>query len=211
MDNGMKTRQEIKERAKARLQANRGNCIGVYVLLVIIAAILGGVTAGLGVLVLMPVLSVASAGFFAAVYRGEDRTVNDWFSTMFDHFGSKWLGMFLMALKIFLWSLLLFVPGIIKALAWYMTPYILAEQPGISGSEAMRLSEKMTDGYKMDLFVAELSFLGWALLSAFTFGIVEIVYAGPYRELTFGGIYEELKRNAIENGTLRPEELGGGR
>ena len=62
----------------------------------------------------------------------------------------------------------------------------------------------------MDIFVVGLSFLGWEMLSALTFGLLEVFFAGPYRSITFGGIYEELKRNAIERGTIREEELENG-
>lgn len=80
----MKTRQEIKAIAKQRLAENRGNCIGVYVLFLVACALLGSVTLGLGALVLMPILTVAVSGFFAANFRGEMRTVSDWFKGMFD-------------------------------------------------------------------------------------------------------------------------------
>ena len=129
---------------------------------------------------------------------------------MFDGFARKWLGIILMGLKAFLWSLLLFIPGIVKAVAYSLTPYILAEYPDVSANDATKLSDRMTRGYKMDIFVAALSFLGWELLSAVTFGLLEVVFVGPYREITFGGIYEELKRNALQNGVLREEELESG-
>ena len=206
----MKTRQEIKQIAKERFKENRGNCIGVFVLFVIAASILSGATMGLGALVLMPVLTVAVSGWYLRVYRGENLCVSDWFTGMFDGFGRKWVGMFLMGLKVFLWSLLLVIPGIIKAYAYFLTPYILAEYPNVSAKDATALSDKMTKGYKMDIFVAELSFLGWILLSVLTLGILEIVYVGPYMNLTFGGIYQELKQNALANGTVKPEELEDG-
>ena len=206
----MRTRQEIKEIAKERLQENRGACIGVYALTVVIIAVLSGATAGFGLLVLGPILIVASSGFFAAVFAGEQRTIGDWFNTMFDGFGRKWLGVFLMELFVFLWSLLLIIPGIVKSFAYMMTPYILADCPNVQPRDAMRLSERMTKGYKMDLFVAGLSFLGWELLSVLTLGILEILFVGPYQSLTFGGIYRELKRNAIENGVIREEEFEDG-
>ena len=206
----MKTRQEIKQIAKERLRENRGNCIGVYVLFVIAASVLGGVTMGLAALVLMPVLTVAVSGWYLRVYRGENLSVSDWFTGMFDGFGRKWLGMFWMGLKVFLWSLLFLIPGIIKGFAYFLTPYILAEYPNVAAKDATVLSDKMTKGYKMDIFVAELSFLGWILLSALTFGILQIVHVGPYMNLTFSGIYEELKQNALANGTVKPEELEDG-
>ncbi len=210
MEYSMKTREEIKQTARERLTGSRNSSIAVYLLALIAFGVLSAASLGLASLVLAPVIVVASDGFFAAVYRGEGRTVSDWFSGMFDGFVRKWLGMFLMSLKVFLWSLLLVIPGIVKAMAYSLTPYILAEYPGVSAGDAARLSDKMTYGYKMDIFVAGLSFLGWEMLSALTFGLLEVFFAGPYRSITFGGIYEELKRNAIERGTIREEELENG-
>ena len=206
----MKTRQEIKMIAKERLRQNRGNCIGVYVLFLIAGMALGGLTFGIGALVLVPILTVAMCGWFANVYAGDNLTVSNWFSGMFDNFGQKWLGMFLMGLKVFLWSLLFFIPGIVKGIAYSQTPYILAEYPNVAAGDAAKLSDRMTKGYKMDIFVAYLSFLGWEILSAFTFGILDILFVGPYQSLTFGGIYQELKENAIRNNAISMEELEGG-
>lgn len=209
MDYTMKTRQEIKATAKARFAAHRGPSIGVFVLYTLIVGALSG-TYGAGLIVLGPIFMVAVSGYFAAVYQGEKRTVGEFFQGMFNDFGRKWLGVFLMELKVFLWTLLFIVPGIIKSLAYFMVPYILAEYPNVAPKDAHKLSERMTNGYKGDIFVAELSFIGWSMLSALTFGILEIVFVGPYQSITFGGIYEELKRNALENGTVRIEELEDG-
>ena len=71
----MKTRQEIKEIAKNELRPNRGQCIGVYLLTTIIAAILCSVTAGFGSIILAPVMSVAYCGFFLAVYSYLNYTI----------------------------------------------------------------------------------------------------------------------------------------
>lgn len=205
----MKTRQEIKEIAKNELRPNRGQCIGVYLLTAIIAAILSVITAGFGSIILAPVMSVACSGFFLAVYRGGNATVNQWFSTLFDRFLEKLGGFLWMVLWIMLWSFLFYIPGIIKALSYSMTPYILAECPHVKPKDALRLSMRMTRGYKMDIFVAGLSFFGWQLLSVFTFGLLDLLHVGPYMQITYAGIYEELKKNAIENGVIAAEEFEG--
>ena len=209
MDYTMKTRQEIKATARARFGVHRGPSIGVYVLYSLILGALSGAF-GVGLAVLGPILMVAVCGFFSAVYQGEKRTVGGFFQNMFNDFGRKWLGVFLMELKVFLWTLLFIVPGIIKSLAYFMVPYILAEYPNVAPTDAHRLSERMTNGYKGDIFVAYLSFIGWNLLGALTMGVLQIVFVGPYESITFGGIYEELKRSALENGTVRIEELEDG-
>ena len=71
-----------------------------------------------------------------------------------------------MNVKIFLWSLLLFVPGIIKSYEYRMIPYILSENPGIDTKDAFALSKELMDGNKWAVFVLDLSFFGWAFLAA---------------------------------------------
>lgn len=74
--------------------------------------------------------------------------------------------LFLMNVKIFLWSLLLIVPGIIKSYEYRMIPYILSENPGIDTKDAFALSKELMDGNKWAVFVLDLSFFGWAFLAA---------------------------------------------
>lgn len=74
--------------------------------------------------------------------------------------------MFLMTLKIFLWSLLLIVPGIIKSYEYRMIPYILSENPGMDSKEAFAMSKSLMDGNKWAVFVLDLSFFGWAFLAS---------------------------------------------
>ena len=76
-----------------------------------------------------------------------------------------------MNLKILLWLFLFIVPGFIKAYEYSMIPYLLAENPNITTDEAFSLSKQMTTGQKMDLFVLDLSFLGWIILGLLCFGI----------------------------------------
>ncbi len=105
----------------------------------------------------------------------------------------------------------LLVLAIIKMLAYYMTPYILADCPNVSATNALTLSKRMTKGHKGDIFVMGLSFIGWALLTALTFGILGIFWVGPYSMAAMAGQYDELKRNAIAtvkqalDSTLFPE------
>jgi len=73
--------------------------------------------------------------------------------------------MFRVNLVIFLWSLLFVIPGYVKMYQYQMVPYILIENPGMSGKEAMRISRQMTDGHKGRMFVLDLSFIGWIFLA----------------------------------------------
>lgn len=206
----MKTRPEIKETAKANMKQNWGQSVAVLLVFSVITVVLAYVTAGIGAMLLIPVISIATNGYFVRSYRGFQVTVSDWFSDMFTNFGRRLGGYYWMGLFIYLWSLLFMIPGIVKGIAYSMTPYILADCPNVKARDALKLSMRMTQGYKADIFVTMLSFLGWLILSAFTFGILEIVYVGPYMNTTLAGVYEELKNNAIENGTISQEELNGG-
>ena len=85
------------------------------------------------------------------------------------------------------------IPGIIKAYEYLMVPYIIADDPNIDRRTAFRLSAQMMYGNKLNAFVLSLSFIGWELLSALTFGVLELFYVGPYRELTYAALYEKLK------------------
>lgn len=101
--------------------------------------------------------------------------------------------MFLRQLFVFLWSLLLIIPGIIKAYEYRMIHYILAENPGIDSKEAFAMSKQMMDGNKWDTFVLDLSFMGWVIASVFTCGLLSIFYVNPYIFMTDAELYVALK------------------
>lgn len=94
-----------------------------------------------------------------------------------------------------LWYLLFIIPGIVKSYEYRMVPYIVSENPGISVSDAIDKSREMTDGQKWDIFVLDLSFLGWRLLGALFFGI-GVIFVEPYIQTTFAELYRDL---SVEN------------
>ena len=101
--------------------------------------------------------------------------------------------MFLRQLYIFLWSLLFIIPGIIKAYEYYLVPYIVGDDPDISASEAFRMSKELMRGNKFKVFVLELSFLGWYILSGMTCGLLSVFYVAPYVYLTKAALYRRLR------------------
>lgn len=107
--------------------------------------------------------------------------------------------MFHRELRVFLWSLLLIIPGIIKMYEYYMVPYILSENPDMEYQAALQLSREMMDGNKWKTFVLGLSFILWDILGALTFGIVEILYVQPYRSLTYAALYCQLRNTRVMN------------
>ena len=89
----------------------------------------------------------------------------------------------------FLWSLLLVVPGIIAAYRYSMAVYILLDNPEYSAMECIRQSKQLMDGHKLDLFVLQLSFIGWYILTAIPF---VSIYVTPYTEVTTANFYNAL-------------------
>lgn len=105
---------------------------------------------------------------------------------------------FFRLLYTFLWSLLLWIPGIVKNYEYRMIPYLLAENPNLTKEEAFAMSKRMMDGEKWEVFILDCSFIGFILLSAFTFGLLNLFYVLPYRLLTDAELYAVLK----EKGTV---------
>ena len=100
--------------------------------------------------------------------------------------------MALETLFITLGGLCFIVPGIIVAYGLFEVPYLLNEDPTLSGMAAIRRSWEDMRGHKGELFVLQLSFIGCFLLTALTFGILGIFYVGPYYEIANAGFYHEL-------------------
>ena len=98
----------------------------------------------------------------------------------------------LMCIFIFLWCLLLIVPGIIAAMAYAMTLFILADNPNIGSLEAIRASKKMMMGYKMKYFCLNWRFFWWMLLCLLTLGI-GFFWLMPYMYVTFAKFYDDIK------------------
>ncbi len=92
-----------------------------------------------------------------------------------------------------LWSMLFIIPGIVKSYEYRMIPYLLAENPDMTKEDAFAMSREMMKGQKWRAFVLDLSFIGWALLSVFTCGILSVFYVNPYKAATDAALYEALR------------------
>ena len=108
---------------------------------------------------------------------------------------------------IMLWSLLLVIPGIIKAYSYFMVPYILAENPNISRERAFEISKRATSGEKWRMFLFDLSFFGWYLLGALCFGI-GVLFVVPYYAAAHAELYGALRFKAVRESICGPNEIG---
>lgn len=166
-----------------------------------------GLTIGLAYafFVANPIL-VGKAKFFLSNRKGNCDFVNLFSSFKKGRYINIVKGMAWRYLFTFLWFLLFIIPGIIKSYAYSMTPYILADNPKISYGRALKLSMKMTDGYKGDIFVLQLSFIGWYLLGIICCGI-GVLFVSPYYQAAMAEMYGKLRKNAVVGGFCNPNEL----
>ena len=198
----MPTRAELKQNAKDRMKEQALNPILVtlvYTLVAMAISLLGGI---LGATVLIPfILSLA----FVAVqisyvyycmrvakreqgaYADLAYLIQDW------RFGLKLVVLsFVINLFISLWSLLLFVPGVIKAISYSQAIMIMLENPNMDIMTAIKESQRMMNGHKMEYFILDLSFILWILLVTVTFGIASL-WVSPYMQITMVNYYNTLK------------------
>lgn len=144
-------------------------------------------------LIYYPLAMIGYYNAFKDVLKNDDgKVVSNMFAGTFKTY-PRALGLSLLyMIFVFLWALLLYIPGIIKALAYMMSPYILKDHPELSPNQALNLSIKMMKGHKFDLFCLMLSFLGWSFLAIFTLGI-GYLWLAPYMSTTLAAFYQDVK------------------
>lgn len=109
-------------------------------------------------------------------------------------------------LLIFLWSLLLIVPGIVKSYAYSLTPFLLVEYPEMKITRAVKLSKIITNGHKMDIFTTQLSFLGWFLLEIPTLTLISF-WLNPYYKMTMTNVYHAILKDAVTRNVISEGDL----
>lgn len=190
------TNDELKNHALQQLSTYNkwGESIGVMLVAVIVAAIASCIPLG-GLLISGP-LALGLAGYFLKVSRNGDGILNN----MFDGFQNFWnalLANFLVGLLTVFAMLLLIVPGIIVACGYAQVNRIMHDNPNMSGTDAMKASWELMDGKKMDFFILNFSFIGWAILCIFTLGI-GFLFLGPYVSVTNCKFYDEISGHGDE-------------
>lgn len=228
----MWTRAELKENAKQVLRRTYWSGFLVMIIISFLSAGGSGYEAVVKLgqefnfAVAMPVLGFM--GVFSLAYNiflsnplmvGKNyyflrsREHNPELSNIFSRFGNgNYLNVVCTTLikdiKIFLWTLLLIIPGIIKSYEYYFVSYIIAENPKLSYTRAFEISKDMTDGIKFQIFVLQLSFLGWYLLGAIACG-VGVLFVNPYSEATMAELYMAQRAKVLAEYRATEEELYG--
>ena len=188
----MKSNSEYKTAARKALTGNWG----FAAITALIYSLLTGVTVGFpcaGFFLITLPLTVGFAGTFRILLTdGNTKLVDNLFELSIHDYLHNLATMALRAVYTFLWSLLLIVPGIVKALSYAMVPFLIKDRPELSADETIELSERMMKGHKTDLFFLYLSFIGWAILCLFTFGI-GYFFLTPYVRTSVAAFYEDIK------------------
>ena len=187
----MWTIEELKNKAKQNLTKNYWSIFVV----ILLSAAASSLSIPFGVILLAYPIEVGMKKYILNSINDRHEFEDLWYAFKFNYLNTL-LVQFLRYLFIMLWSFLFLIPGIIKSYEYKMIPYILAEDPNISFEEAKNKSSDMTMGHKMDMFILDLSFIGWILIGSLC--VIGIFFVNPYIEATNAELYLKLKENTPE-------------
>lgn len=198
----MMKRAEIKKLAREKIKGNKWNvlwpflfvCIVSFVVTTLAAKIFDGII-GLIACLVAGVIGVALNGSYFAFLLKFIRTGETGLNGIIACFAKRWIPIivsgFLVGLFTFLWSLLLFIPGIIAALSYSMVGYLVVDTE-LSALEAIAASKRMMNGHKFEYFCSIFSFIGWNMLALPTAFFIYL-WLFPYMAVTFAIYYDQLK------------------
>ena len=197
-------RSELKQNAKMQLKGNWLVAIGIVVVYQLISyvpnllekisesRVLEGVIIPIITVALVGILSIGVCRFFINLANNSNSQFSDlWYG--FKNILNAFLVSLLVGVIIFLGTLLFVVPGIILTYMYSQVYYVMAENPELSVVDVLKESAKIMKGHKFELFVLELSFLGWMILTVITFGIAGL-YVLPYYNATLTNYYLSIKQ-----------------
>jgi len=224
----MRTRAEIKTLGRTQFKNAYWPDIGAMVLAMLpifvisfLYTLLAETADSTGVLMLCFLLEIAciliqgpliigmNHYYIKRSYGQENVAAAGVYNDAFTGYGRKLGGYLLMGLFTALWSLLFFIPGIIKSYAYALTPYILADCPNVRANDARKLSIRIMKGKKGKLFGFHLSYIGWAILTSLTCGILGIFYVYPWMNNAMAIWYLEAREDALRQGVITLGQLEG--
>lgn len=194
---------EIKEFAQDKIKDNLGNywkgMIIVYLAQVVITLLCNtlfgtgdvkSTIVSLIINVLLAPLSIGLLKYIDELIKGNSPEVNILFS-YYDKFLNIAIVSAISSILVSIGYFLLVIPGIYLTLSFALAPYLMMKDKNLDPIEALKQSFNKMNGHRLDLFVFELSFIGWILLVALTFGIA-IIWVGPYMQTAILKYYEQI-------------------
>ena len=191
------SRAELKSQAKKVL---KGKVFTFFLILLVPSlafSIISAATAGFGAIAVVLVAGALeyalSVIFLTSLRKNTAPKFEDLFLGFKDNnFGRTLEAYVRIIFFTVLWSLLFFIPGIIKGIAYSQTFFLMADDKKLTAGEAQKKSIELMNGHKMDYFILQLSFFPWLLLVGLTLGFA-LIYVGPYMQLTLTAFYDKIK------------------
>ena len=196
-------RSELKQNAKDQLKNNWGLAIGIIIVWTLISSIPNLLveidSESFAISIIIPIITLVITGpltigqckfFINLANRSNPKFSDLWygFNNMLRAIGVT----LLVGVIVFIGTILFIIPGIILAFMYSQVYYIMAENPEMSIMNCLKESSRIMKGHKMDLFILELSFIGWGILMVITLGIAGL-YVLPYYNATLTNFYLEIK------------------
>lgn len=204
----MKQNFEYRKAALELLKGNWSSVIVISVFMFILECIVqtsfaffipaeynGITTLVANLLLFFPLVYVFKIHLLALSREGKKIVFSEYLTNLKKKYSRAVPVMGLICLYVMLWTILLVIPGIIKGYSYAMASYISIDNEELSAEECVQRSIKMMEGHKMQLFLLDLSFFGWVLLSILTLGI-GLLWLAPYQETAHIKFYEDLKSKA---------------
>ncbi|MBX4261922.1 DUF975 family protein [Clostridium estertheticum] len=205
-NHSIKISSDFRRSAREQLKGKWGNAILLCLLYSIMISVVSGIIAlipFIGPIILILLVGPITLGFvtcFLKIVRKEPFMFENLFDG-FNNFSSAVLAQLLITIFVFLWTLLLIIPGIIASYSYFLVFYILSDNPDLSAMDALKMSKKMMKGHKWKLFCLQLSFIGWGILGILSL-YIGYLWLTPYMYASIANFYEDLKtNNSNENST----------
>ena len=192
----MRTRKEIKQRAKTLLGRQIFGNKWLYMLLacLLFGLIVGAISSFVIGFIFIGIFAIGFSKVTLSVARGEDEQAD--MGKLFFGFNDGKLGDYIILgilheLFIFLWSLLFIIPGIVKSYSYSMAYFIKLDHPELEANACITESRKLMKGHKWQLFVMDLSFIGWYIVGMLCLG-VGVLWVDAYHETAKAEFYRAL-------------------
>lgn len=186
--------KKLMAMARESLSGKWGLAVGTFLVFWLIMA--AAKSNGIAVLLIGGPMLIGLAIFSLTIARNQDAKLEQIFAGFKKNFGTALVAYLLKAIFVFLWTLLLIIPGIIAAISYSQVFYILAEDDSISGMDALKKSKEMMCGYKWKYFCLRLRFIGWFLLCIWSLGI-GFLWLNPYITVSCANFYDDIKGKKI--------------
>jgi len=196
-------RSELKQNAKNQLKNNWFLAIGIIIVCQLIAYIpnllllisdnllFATIIIPIIILVITALLSIGQCKFFINLANKSNPKFSDLRYGLNNILRAIGVTL-LVGVIVFIGILLFIIPGIILAYMYSQVYYIMAENPDMNVLDVLKESSRIMNGRKFEIFVLQLSFIGWIILTVITFGIAGL-YVFPYYNVTLTNFYLNIK------------------